>query len=140
MTHDEIVRLFDRRQEALDRRDAAALADLHAEDSVLESAMAGTVAGRQAHEDFYESLFASFPDFTFEAGELLIDGDRVAQTATFGGTDIGGFMGLPPSGKHVRVPAMFLFKLKDHHIVGMRSIYDFTLMLVQIGVLKVKAT
>jgi hypothetical protein len=35
---------------------------------------------------------------------------------------------------------MFLFKLKDHHIVGMRSIYDFTLMLVQIGVLKVKAT
>ena len=70
----------------------------------------------------------------------MIDGDRIAETATFGGTDIGGFMGLPPSGKHVHVPAVFLFRLKDRQIAWMRSVYDFTLMLVQIGVLKVKAT
>ena len=109
-------------------------------DCVLESAMAGTVVGRQGVEQFYDHLFASFPDFKYEPEELLIDGDRVAEKASFGGTDIGGFMGLPPTGKHVRVPAVLLFTLKDGQIERMRSVYDFTLMLVQIGVLKVKPT
>jgi predicted ester cyclase len=70
----------------------------------------------------------------------LIDGERIAQSATFGGTDVGGFMGLPPSGKHVRVPAVFLFRMANCEIVWMRSVYDFTLMLVQVGVLKIKAS
>jgi steroid delta-isomerase-like uncharacterized protein len=140
MTREEIATFFDRRQEALDRRDAAALAALHSETGMLESAMAGTLVGRAEHERFYASLFSAFPDFRFEPGELWIDGDRVAQIATFGGTIIGEFMGLPPSGKHVRVPAVFLFRLKGREIDWMRSVYDFTLLLVQAGVLKIKAS
>lgn len=140
MTREEIVRFFDRRQEALDRLDPVAIAALHTEDCVLESAMAGTVAGRQGLEQFYQSLFTSFPDFKHEPEELFIDGDRVAEKASFGGTDIGGFMGLPPTGKQVRVSLVVLYTLKDHQVARMHSIYDFTLMLVQIGVLKVKPT
>ena len=49
-------------------------------------------------------------------------------------------MGLPPTGKHVRVPSVLLFTLKDGQIQRMQSVYDFTLMLVQIGVLKLKPT
>ena len=138
MTREEIVRFLDGRHEALDRHDPVALAALHTEDCVLESAMAGTVVGRQGLEQFYQNLFTSFPDFKYESEELFIDGDRVAEKASFGGTDMGGFMGLPPSGKHVRVPAVLLFTLQDHRIAQMRSVYDFTLMLVQIGVLKIK--
>lgn len=138
MTREEITAFFVRRQDALARRDVSALTALHAEDGVLESAMAGTVVGRRGIEHFYHDLFSAFPDFTYQPEELLIDGDRVAQTATFGGTDAGGFMDLAPTGKHVRVPGIFLFTLKDDRIVRLRSIYDFTLMLVQIGVLKVK--
>ena len=140
MTREEVVRFLDRRHEALGRHDPGALAALHTEDCVLESAMAGTVVGRQGLEQFYQALFTSFPDFNYEPEELIIDGDRVAEKASFGGTDIGGFMGLPPTGKHVRVPAVFLFTLRNGQIERMRSIYDFTLMLVQIGVLKVKPT
>ena len=140
MTREDIVTFFDRRHETLDRRDPIALAAMHTDDCVLESAMAGTVVGRQGLEQFYEHLFASFPDFKYEPEGLLIDGDRVAQTAAFGGTDIGGFMGLSATGKHVRVPAVFLFTLRHGQIARMRSVYDFTLMLVQIGVLKVKPT
>jgi steroid delta-isomerase-like uncharacterized protein len=140
MTRDEIVRFFERRQQAFNRRDAAALAELHAEDGVVESVMVGTLVGRAAIVQFYQGLFASFPDFAVESEELLIDGDRVAQLMTFGGTDVGGFMGLSPTGKHVRVPAVLLFTLNDQQIVRLRSVYDFTRMLVQIGALKVKPT
>ena len=140
MTREEIVRFFDRRQAALNRRDAVALTSLHRENGVLESVMAGTLIGREAIQQFYESLFAAFPDFSYEPGELVIDGNRVVQKASFGGTDIGGFMGLPPTNKRVRVPAMFLFVMDDGHIERLESIYDFTRMLVEVGVLKVKPT
>lgn len=140
MTREEIVAFFARRQEALERLDVAALTDLHAEDSVLESAMAGTVIGRAGIEEFYRRLFASFPDFSYEPDELVIDGDRVVQTATFGGTDTGGFMGMRPTRKQVRIPGVFLFTLRNGQIVRLRSVYDFTGLLVQVGVLKVKPT
>ncbi len=54
------------------------------------------------------------------------------------GTDLGGFMGLAPTGKPFRITIVFLFTFDDRHIVHERRIYDFTGMLVQIGVLKAK--
>ena len=138
MTREEIVALFARRQDALDRHDAAAVASEHDDTCLLESPMVGKVTGRAAIAKVYESLFTWFPDFVFTSEELLIDGDCVAQLGTFAGTDTGGFMGLPPTGKPMRVPGMFLYTLNDRHIVHQRTIYDFTGMLVQNGVLKAK--
>jgi steroid delta-isomerase-like uncharacterized protein len=138
MERNEITALFAKRHEILARRDARELAALHTEDGILESAMAGTLSGRAAIEQFYRSLFSSFPDFTFETGELLIDGNRVVQTATFCGTDRGGFMGLAATGKHMRINGVFFYTLRDGQIARMRSVYDFTGLLVQVGVLKVK--
>jgi steroid delta-isomerase-like uncharacterized protein len=140
MTREEITAFVARRQEALAGLDIDGVTALHAEDGVFETPMAGTVIGRESIAQFYRGLFAAFPDLKLQSEELLIDGDRVAQTATMVGTDVGGFMGLPPSGKQFRIPLVFLFTLKDHHIVRLRAIYDFTSMLVQIGVLKVKPT
>jgi predicted ester cyclase len=57
---------------------------------------------------------------------------------TIEGTNLGGLMGLPPSGKHFRVPAVFLYDLRGDKILRERRIYDFTGMLVQIGVLKAR--
>ena len=70
--------------------------------------------------------------------ELLIDGDRVAEMTTLSGTDTGGFMGRPPTGKPFRVPIVWLFTVKDGQFTRARPIYDFTGLLVQIGLLKAK--
>jgi steroid delta-isomerase-like uncharacterized protein len=138
MTHEEIIGFFARRRDALARHDAAALAATHAEDGVIESPWAGKVSGREAIEQTYQQWFAAFPDFAFQDEELLIDGHRVAEIATVVGTDTGGFMGLPATGKPFRFPLVFLYTLDDYQIVHDRRIYDFTGMLVQIGVLKAK--
>jgi predicted ester cyclase len=68
---------------------------------------------------------------------LLTDGDRVVEVATISGTDIGGFMGLPPTDKSCRLPMILLFTVKDGHTLHERRVYDVTL-LGQIGVLKAK--
>ncbi len=137
MTHEEIVALFDRRADAFARRDVTALAGMHAATGVVESPMAGgSVTGPAAIAQLYEAFFKAFPDATLTTEELVIDGDRVAQVATLAGTDSGGFLGLPASGKPFRVPLLILITVKDQQIVSERRIYDFTGLLIQIGVLK----
>jgi steroid delta-isomerase-like uncharacterized protein len=138
MTREEIVAFFECRQQALNRFDAAALAALHTEEGVLDSVMGHRVSGRHAIEQFYANLFTSFPDFRYVPEELIIDGERVVQVATFDATHNGTFMGMPATGRRVRVPGIFLFTLRDGRIERLRSVYDFTGLLVQAGVLKVK--
>ncbi len=138
MTREKIVTLLDRRQAAMDRHDVRSLVALHSEDCVVESPMVGTVTGRKAIEQAHQAIFTWFPDLVVSSEEVLIDGDRVAQVVTLSGTDIGGFMGLPPTGKRFRVPVMHLFTMRDDLIVAERRIYDFTSVLMQVGILKAK--
>jgi hypothetical protein len=139
MTREDIVALFARRQDAIARRDIGLIASQHALDCEHVSPLAGaSVKGREAIAQLYEQWFKGFPDFVLTSEELLIDGDRVIQVSTQSGTDTGGFMGLPPTGRPFRVPVMWLFTVKDHQFVHVRPIYDFTGTLVQIGLLKAK--
>jgi predicted ester cyclase len=139
MTRDEIVAMFDQRQQAFRRRDAIAVASFHAPDGTLESPMAGRVTGRLAIAQVYEAWFSGFPDLEVSKWELLVDGDRVIQLLTLEGTDNGGFMGLPPTGKAFHLTVVVNCTVKDDLIVSCRTIYDFTGLLMQIGVLKAKA-
>jgi len=140
MTRDEVAALFARRQEAWDRRDASALTEDYAESGMLDSPLAGgSVTGRAAIEKVYQALFTAFPDMKFQSEELIIAGDRAAQLAWSSGTDRGGFMGLPPSGKAFRVPMALFYVLREGEIVSERRILDFTGVLVQVGVLKARS-
>ena len=138
MTRHDILTLFEQRQAAFLRRDVGALADLYAEDGVVESLMAGTVRGRDAIGNVYRAWFAAFPDVVITSEDLIVDGLRAAHFMTHAGTDSGGFMGLPPTGKPFRIPIVHFFEFRDGRIVRERRIYDFTGLLVQIGVLKAK--
>ena len=138
MTRDEIVAFFDRRQDAYDNLDAAALAAGYADDCSVESPMVGEHTGRAVVEKAFRAVFAAFPDHKLRPDRLVIDGNRVAQILSLEGTNIGGFLGLPPSGKTFRAPAVFLYEFRDRQIVRERRIYDFTGVLMQIGVLKAK--
>jgi steroid delta-isomerase-like uncharacterized protein len=139
MNRQDIVSLLARRYEAYDKRDFAALADLHAENCVLESPTAGgTVTGRQAIDQVYRAWFTAFPDNVFKQEDLVIDGDRAAEIVSATGTDTGGFLGLQATGRPFHLPMVILYTFDDRLIVHERRIYDFTGMLLQIGVLKAK--
>ena len=139
MIREDVVRFLDKRRDAYARLDGDALAADHTEDGVLESpAAGGTVSGRAAIAKVYRAFFAGFPDLTMDWAEPVIDGDRVVQIAAASGTDTGGFLGLPPTGKRFNYPIVYMFTLEDGLIAHERRIYDFTGMLIQIGLLKAK--
>lgn len=138
MTREETVRFFERRIDAWRRHDIEALTAHHSEDCVLESPVAGEVRGRAAIESVYRGFLTSFPDLALTNAELIVDDDRVVQVLTFSGTNSGGFMSLPPTGKHFSVFAVFICTMRDGQIVHEKRVYDFTRFLMDIGVLKAK--
>jgi steroid delta-isomerase-like uncharacterized protein len=139
MTREDVVDLFTRRQVAFNRKDVAALAALYTIDCRVESPLAaGLVQGRQAVSKIHERLFAAIPDLSLTSDQILVDGDQAVEAMTMTGTYTGGFMGLPPSGKPLKVPVVLMCRFDPGLIAHERRIYDFTGMLVQIGVLKTR--
>jgi steroid delta-isomerase-like uncharacterized protein len=138
MTREEIVDLFARREKAFNNQDVETLIALYAEDAVVESPLGGTHQGRTAIGAVADAFFEAFSDATMTADDLVIDGDRVVQVFTMSGTDTGGLMGMEASGKPALLPMVIVCRVADGLIVRERRIYDFTGMLVQIGVLKAK--
>jgi steroid delta-isomerase-like uncharacterized protein len=139
VSKDQIQALIERRQQAWNARDARALTEDHSADCAVDSPLAGgATGGRGAIEHLYATYFRAFTDFRFDQDAALIDGDRVAIFATASGTDHGGFMGMPPTGRAVKVPIVFLYELRDGLIVRDRRVYDFTSVLIQLGILKAK--
>jgi steroid delta-isomerase-like uncharacterized protein len=134
---DEITALFARREDAFDNLDAAAIAADYADDVVIESPISGT-HGKVDAERNVRAVFAGFMDLKMTFEPPVIDGSRVAQLATAEGTNLGGFMGLPPSGRPFKMTMSFFYEVKGGKIVREQRIYDFTGLLLQVGILKAK--
>ena len=129
---------FKRRWEAYEDLDAAALAADYADNAVIESPSAGVLTGRDAAARTYRVIFSAFLDLTMTVDNLIIDGNSAASVLSLEGTHIGEFLGLAPTGKRFTLPAVFFYQFENGKIVRERRIYDFTGLLVQIGVLKAK--
>jgi uncharacterized protein (TIGR02246 family) len=138
MTRDEVLALIKRRQEGWAARDAAALAATHAEHGTVASPVGGVLEGRAEIERIYRLWFSAFPDIVIHQDDLLIDGDRVVVVARLVGTHAGDFFGLAATGRHVEVQVALVLTVAGGLVVHERRIYDFTGVLVQVGVLKAR--
>ncbi len=138
MTRQETVAFFDERQRAWDARDPEQLAASHAADGTIESPMFGQRQGRPAILESYRTLFTTFVDWQFHGDDLLIDGDRVAQTFSATATHVGEFMGLAGTNRRFRIVGVRLFTMDGGVVRHERRLYDFTGLLIQIGVLRGK--
>jgi serine phosphatase RsbU (regulator of sigma subunit)/ketosteroid isomerase-like protein len=126
MTRAAIEDMFNRRQKAFDNLDAGTLAADYTDDCTVESPHAGTHVGRAAVEGVLRNWFATFPDMKMPTTDLIIDTNtnRVAQVVDCVATDLGGFLGVGPTGRPFHEPAVFVFEFRDQQIVRERRIYD----------------
>jgi predicted ester cyclase len=136
MTRDDMLAFCDRRVEAWKRRDPVALAADHTEHGTVVSPIFSKIKGREPIQRSYESLFQSFPDWTMNNEPPLIDGDRVAVPFTANATHAGRFMGLDGTGRRCEIHGVLLMQMVDGLIAAERRVYDFTGLLIQLGVLR----
>jgi len=140
ITRKDISEFFAKREKAWQDRDAGTLAAGHIEDGEIESPLFGNLKGLNAIQKSYADWFVAFPDTEYYSEHLLIDGDRVAQFIKMTGTQQSEFCGYPPVGKRIQFSGTSLCFLKDGRIEREIRTYDFTGVLLQLGVLKAKPT
>ena len=138
MTRDEITAFFSHRQALWMAHDSQALADGHAMDSIVESPMFGRLCGRDAIRESYANLFATFPDWDLHIDDVLVDGQRAVQIFSVNATHTGEFMGLPGTNRRFTIQGVRVFEMSDGFIRHEKRMYDFTAMLVQVGVLRAR--
>ena len=138
MTRAEFQAITNRFIDAMNGHDPKALTALYAVDATIESPMFATLRGRAAIEDSFRSWFKIFPDVVFTIEDLLIDPPGVSVTTRNTATQQGELFGLPPTGRHVEFVTTRIVTFEDGLIASERRIYDFTGLLVQLGVLRAR--
>ncbi len=139
MSSDAIRGFIERHTAAWNRLDAAGLSFGHAEDGIVVSPMFGRVQGRAAISGTYATLFSIFPDWEIRFDAPIADGTRVAVSFSVVATHQGDFMGFQGTGRRCSFEGVSLFELEpDGLIAAERRVYDFTGLLAQVGVLRVR--
>ena len=138
LTRAELQSAVDRLQEAFNRRDPTAIAECHTLDGVIESPMFATLRGRKAIEEAQRAFFTSFPDVAATIDATLIDPPHIAVFVTMHATHVNEFFGLPGTGRHIEVRVARLLRMDGDLVAHEARIYDFTGLLVQVGVLRAK--
>jgi predicted ester cyclase len=139
MDRRQIEALLERHRDAFRQLDASALAGTHTAEGIFESPAHGKVVGRSGIEQIYRYWIAAFPDFAFEWREPVIEGDRAALFWNFAGTAKGPFFGVVSAGRRIEMAGAAEYRLATDGIAHARHVFDFSGVLFQTGVLKVKS-
>ena len=122
-----------------DRGEVAALDDLLAPDYVRRSHSGSTAQDR---EEFAASVLAvrdAFPDLRTSIDDMLVDGDRVAVRWHSLGTHTGEFLGVPPTGRPVRVSGATFSRFAGERIVEEWVTWDPRQLLSALGIIPLSA-
>lgn len=138
MTREEIAAFVDRHMEAFRQQDPELLASQHAFDGTVVSPMFATKHGRKAIEESYDNLFAIFPDWSMTVDDVIIDPPRLAMLFKVTATHVNDFFGLPGTHKRFDISGARYMTFENGLIKYERRIYDFTRLLVELGVLRAK--
>lgn len=139
MTSGELHALIDAYMRTWNEQKPEAIARFHAVDGVAESPMYSTMRGRNAIEEAARAFVTSFPDAHQTVEAKIVEPPHAAIFSRVNGTHVNEFFGLPGTGRHVEFRTSWLLRVDNDGLFEyVRRIYDFTGVLVQIGVLKAK--
>jgi steroid delta-isomerase-like uncharacterized protein len=102
---------------------------------VDHSTLATQAPGIEGFKGRIAGLRKTFPDSRFTIEDIFADGDRVAFRWTITGTDTGGFMGRPPTGKSVVVTGINIERIADGKVAEHWSSPDNLGMMRQLGMI-----
>ena len=138
MTREEIVALLDRFAVAITASDAAKVPSLYTRDATVLSPMFGAVVGHGEIAEAFTEAGEIYADIQSTLEARVIEADRAVEVRTVHARHIGEAFGVPASHKQISFTMVFLFDLRDGLIAQERRLYDFTSVLVQLGVLRAR--
>ena len=139
MDRRDVERVTERFFSAMNRHDPRSLAALYAVDCHVESPLFASLHGRASVEASFRQWFTIFPDIEFKPESTVIDPPTAAVTSLNMATHEGELFGLAPTHKRIEFRVVRVVTVgADGLIAAERRTYDFTGLLVQLGVLRAK--
>ena len=141
MTNDEFRSFLDQFALAWGQSDAAALGDCYTDDCVVISPIFRTLKGRAQVEKSYVDIFNAFDPQIVRVEDLVIGSEIPARAVVVWNVHnvhIGEIFGMPASGKRIEQTIAYVLTFSDGRIAKEVRIYDFTSLLMQVGVLRAK--
>ena len=89
----------------------------------------------EGHSQFGTMFYSAFPDLEHIIEDTVAEDGKAVLRFTLHGTHKGDFMGIPPTGKEVRVACMAIFQIADGKITEVYGILDQFGMMQQLGVI-----
>ena len=120
--------------EAWNRRDPEAIAAILVPDGTYTDPSVPQGLGPAAAGEYARGLFAGFPDLAFEIVSATECGaGTVAAQWVMTGTNDGSFLGLPPSGRAVRLPGADFIATEDDRVRSVVGYFDTRVVPEQLG-------
>ncbi len=126
MTRDEAITLVQTLVSAVNSHDLSALLAMYADGAVTYSPVAGQITGIAAIREWWQTIFALFPDWTVDVSDVLVDGDRIAFLGSAAATDRNGWFGQPATGERFEYRSMIILTLAQGKIVRDERVYDLS--------------
>jgi len=105
------------------------------EDVVEQVPLPGQGPGLEGLKDVLRGMRSAFPDLIFVIHEQVSEGEKVASRFEWTGTHKGAFLGVPATGRSVRVWGVVIDRLKAGRIKDTRIIMDIFGLMMQLGVI-----
>src|SRR5690348_12229104 len=99
------------------RGNEAAVDELVAADMVDHQRPEGWPSGRAGYKQLVRAWREGFPDMRETIGDLIAEGDRVVGRFTIDATHTGNFLGIPPTGRTIRISGIDIVRIRDGQIV-----------------------
>jgi steroid delta-isomerase-like uncharacterized protein len=107
---------------------------LVAADMVLHfNSFPDAIVGLEANKTFSKDLFKGFPKIESTIENVVAEGDTVIYRSTLQGKQTGAFLGMPATGKKVRMNDFTMVKLKDGKIREMWYETNLLSLMQQLG-------
>lgn len=105
------------------------------EDVVEQVPFPGQGPGLEGLKDVLRGMRAAFPDLVFAIQEQVTEGEKVVSRFEWTGTHKAPFLGVPATGRSVRVWGIVIDRLEQGRIKETRIIMDIFGLMMQLGVL-----
>jgi steroid delta-isomerase-like uncharacterized protein len=103
------------------------------EDMVEQVPFPGQGPGLQGLKEVLRGMRAAFPDMHWRIEEQLTEGDRVLTRFEWTGTHREAFLGVPATGRPVKVWGMVIDRFQEGRIKETRIIMDTLGLMMQLG-------
>jgi len=91
-------------------------------------------SGPSARSEAVRHYHQAFPNLKLDIDELVVAGDTVVVRTTFRGTDTGGYVGRPPTGRPVEEWAVIIMHFEHDKVVREWVGADKLGLFIQLGV------